>query len=308
MTHSILLVHGRSFKPPEADLKRLWLAALKFGIQRDLPQAKLTKFNDAKMEMVYYGHHSNEFLRARGQTYDAAPDMLDRNATLARLQQYKSHQFTKRQYKSLPGKSSFKELLADVGSVITSPLLLGDTLISAAAPDVAQYWNEDTQFGSEVRFEMVGPLRRAMKRGDRILVISHSLGTMVSYDTFWKFSHTGEYREDYSDKKIDLWITLGSPLGDETVKRNLKGASVSGVRRYPHNVTKWLNFAAEDDFVAHDEDVKNDYKAMLKDRLVSEIRDAEIYNLAVRNGKSNPHSSAGYLIHPAVTQAVGSWL
>ena len=65
---------------------------------------------------------------------------------------------------------------------------------------------------------MIHPLREAMERNDTILVIAHSLGTMIAYDTFWKASRTGEYRPEYTEKGIDLFITIGSPLGDNTVK------------------------------------------------------------------------------------------
>jgi len=308
VTRSILLVHGRSFKPDESDLKRYWLAALRHGIRRDLSPAKQQRFEDAKIEMVYYGHHSNEFLRSRGRNYDAQEDLLDRKITLNRLKQIPAHEFTRNRYRDLPDRSSFKEFLADIGSAVTSAVHLSDSLISAAAPDIAHYWDEETRFGSDVRYEMINPLKRAMRRNGRILVISHSLGTMVSYDTFWKFSHMSEYRRDAHTTPVDTWITLGSPLGDETVKRKLKGASLSGARKYPNIVRRWLNFSAEDDFISHDEAVKNDYKDMLRAQLVEEIRDEDVYNLAVRNGRSNPHSSAGYLLHPKVIAAIGAWL
>jgi hypothetical protein len=308
VTNTILLVHGRSFKPDKTDLKRYWMAALRHGVRRDLTSAKQQRFEDTKVEMVYYGHHSNDFLRSRGRSYDVAEDLLDRKSTLDRLKQIPAHEFTRSAYRSLPNQSGFKEFLADVGSVVTSPIHLSDSLISAAAPDMAHYWDEETRFGSDVRYEMINPLKRAMRRDGRILVISHSLGTMVSYDTFWKFSHMGEYRHDSATRPIHTWITLGSPLGDETVKRKLKGASLSGARRYPAIVERWWNFSAEDDFISHDESVKNDYKDMLRHRLVNEIIDEDVYNLAVRNGSSNPHSSAGYLIHPKVIAAIGSWL
>jgi hypothetical protein len=47
---------------------------------------------------------------------------------------------------------------------------------------------------------------------------------------------------------------------------------------------------------------------MLSLRLVSSIRDYRIYNLAVRYGRSNPHSSMGYLVHPRVAKIVADWL
>ena len=284
------------------------LAALRHGVRRDLSPAKQQRFESARIEMVYYGHHSNDFLRSSGRSYDPAADMLDRETTLDRLKQVPAHEFTRQRYRALPGRSSFKEFLADVGSVVTSPIHLSDSLIATAAPDMAHYWDEETKFGSDVRYEMINPLKRAMRRDGKILVISHSLGTMVAYDTFWKFSHMSEYRHDTVTRPIDTWITLGSPLGDETVKRKLKGASLSGARRYPNIVKRWLNFSAEDDFISHDETIKNDYKDMLRKRLVEEIRDEDIYNLAVRKGSSNPHSSAGYLIHPKLIAAIGDWL
>ena len=47
---------------------------------------------------------------------------------------------------------------------------------------------------------------------------------------------------------------------------------------------------------------------MLKQRQLSFLRDYRIYNLAVRYGKSNPHSSLGYLVHPRTTKILVEWL
>jgi len=47
---------------------------------------------------------------------------------------------------------------------------------------------------------------------------------------------------------------------------------------------------------------------MLRQKQVSFIRDYRVYNLAVRYGKSNPHSSIGYLAHPRTAQIISEWL
>jgi hypothetical protein len=73
-------------------------------------------------------------------------------------------------------------------------------------------------------------------------------------------------------------------------------------------VLTWRNVSAEDDYLCHDNTLADDYREMLNLRLVSSIRDYHIYNLAVRYGKSNPHSSLGYLIHPRVAKIVADWL
>ena len=69
-----------------------------------------------------------------------------------------------------------------------------------------------------------------------------------------------------------------------------------------------VNVAAEDDYVCHDKSVADDFKPMLEQRLISRIEDLRIYNLAMRYGKSNPHSAIGYLIHPRITRLLGEWL
>lgn len=38
------------------------------------------------------------------------------------------------------------------------------------------------------------------------------------------------------------------------------------------------------------------------------IEDVFIYNLNLRNNKSNPHGSSGYLIHPKFAELMNDWL
>ena len=309
MAKVIFFVHGRNFKPPKQKLKKLWFDAVEAGLGRDFPPSKLAAFKRVKKEFVYYGKISNTFLKkakkkpANFNTDDSA----SRRITLNKLKTYGANQFTKRIYNKLDGKSAAGEALADLFGGVAAFFHVSDPLIEAIAPDMREYWNFESQFGSDVRETLSTPLARALRNRHKVLLLSHSLGTMIAYDTLWKFSYYSEYK-DIRNKKLDLLVTLGSPLGDETVKRNLKGAGVSGSRRYPTNIRRWVNVAAEDDYIAHDEKVRNDFKGMLKHDLVESIRDHRIYNLAVRNGKSNPHHGAGYLIHPKVTNLIADWV
>jgi hypothetical protein len=52
----------------------------------------------------------------------------------------------------------------------------------------------------------------------------------------------------------------------------------------------------------------DDFKKMLEQRLVSAVYDYRVFNLAVRYGKSNPHSSIGYYIHPRTAKIISDWL
>jgi hypothetical protein len=140
------------------------------------------------------------------------------------------------------------------------------------------------------------------------MLVSHGTGCIVAYDVLWQMSHHPDYAPRYEQMKIDQWLTLGSPLGDTTVRRRLFGAQSKGRGRYPSNILAWHNVSAEDDYMCHDNTLGDDYKEMLRLKVVSSIRDYRIYNLAVHYGKSNPHSAVGYLIHPRVTKIASDWL
>ena len=88
----------------------------------------------------------------------------------------------------------------------------------------------------------------------------------------------------------------------------LKGADEELEARFPTNVISWYNVAAEDDYTCHDNTLADDFKKMLHKRLVSVVHDYRVYNLAIRYGKSNPHSSVGYYIHPRVSKIVVDWM
>ena len=100
----------------------------------------------------------------------------------------------------------------------------------------------------------------------------------------------------------------GGSIWGMSVKSHLKGTNARRERRYPSNIGRWINIAAEDDYIAHEETIADDYRPMVDFGLIQSIEDHRIYNLAARDGKSNPHHGAGYLIHPVIADAVANWL
>ena len=101
-----------------------------------------------------------------------------------------------------------------------------------------------------------------------------------------------------------LWLVLGVSI----VQKRLLGAAGFSTDRCPTNVISWHNMAAEDDYACHDNTVADDFKQMLQQRVASTIRDYHVYNLTVRYGKSNPHSSIGYYIHPRTAKILVDWM
>ena len=300
----LILIHGRHFKPAKNVLKANWYDAIRHGLDRDGHKNLLPTYDDnIKRTFVYYGDLSNAFLSKHGSSYDETEDVKDREECLDRLKKYPREAFLgergKRNYENLAGASSWKERLADMLGGGASILRIADPLIGMVAKDIAHYWDPDTAFGSDVRWRLTEPLNKALCDGDDIMLVSHSLGTMISYDVLWKFSYYGEYKALRETRnKLNTLVTLGSPLGDKTVMKNLKGSGISGSRRYPTLIRTWENFAAEDDYISYDETLTDDYENMQHAGLVNSVCDHRLYNLAVRHEKSNPHHGVGYLIHP----------
>ncbi len=336
MGKTILLVHGRSMKPLPEALEALWMQAIRAGLERDHGADAVTAFDNATVEMVYYGNYSNEFLHDKNPGKYPDPDNPEfetgqvegRTKALEALRARPRAEFYDRTvYKNLPQSSGLKEFVADLFAGSLSLLRVSNLIIERVAPDMAEYWSDETRFGSQVRERMISPLKRAFDSGDSICIIAHSLGTLVAYDTLWKFSRYGEYRgaltngvnyNDHESCQVDLFITLGSPLGDSTVINTLKGSSNGGHLRYPANIKRWVNIAAEDDYISHDGSLADDFRGIFEHGLIDQpIEDERIYNLSIvptrpdgdeEQWRSNPHHISGYLMHPAVSDLIAAWL
>jgi len=305
---SLLLVHGRDFKPAEEAFMDLSMAALRSGMERDCPDL-LESFDAMQKSVAWYGDLNAEILHARGKNYDESLDIGDRRNALTTLREVTARKrFGIRQYDSLPGKSAVPEAIVDVIAPVLGAVGLCLPLIRCVSKDFARYFDHKSDYAMRVRERLRTQLCALMDRDDKIVLISHGTGSVVAYDVLWQLSHDPDLKEQYSDNKIDLWMTLGSPLGDSSIRKRLLGAKEKPMTKFPVNVISWHNVAAEDDYTCHDNTLADDFKLMLQQRVVSVVHDYRIFNLAVRYGRSNPHSSIGYYIHPRVSKILADWL
>ena len=305
---SLLLVHGRDFKPDREVYVEISLAALRVGVERDFPD-KAEGFDVLQKHIAWYGDLTAEVLEANGKTYDRELDVGDRRNALSALSEITQRKrFGIRQYDNLPGKSAVPEFLAGLAAPVLASLGLAKSVIRWMAADVATYFNARSDYGDRVRARLRTQLCELMDRGDRIMLISHGTGSIVAYDVLWQLSRDPEYSEQYGRRKVDLWLTLGSPLGDKAVRKRTLGAKEPVKNRFPANIISWHNVSAEDDYTCLDNTMADDFKPMLRQRVVSAVHDYRIFNLAVRYGRSNPHSSVGYYIHPRVSKIIADWI
>ena len=305
---SILIVHGGDFKPPEEVYKDEAVTALRAGVRRDFP-GHVEAFGKIGIELAYYGDLGNAYLRSRGQHYDEQLDIGDRRNALESLKKIPQRKrFGLQQYDKLRGKSAIPEAIADVASPVFGVLGLTSLLTSLVAKDFALYLRGSTDFTEQVRARVRDGLCEMLRRGDRVMLMSHGTGSAVAYDVLWQLSHDVRFKDEFSAAKVEVFVTMGSPVSDNMVRKRLLGAGRRSKERFPTNIITWENVSAEDDYFCHDKTVANDLKAMMRAHVISSINDYRVYNHAMRYGKSNPHCSLGYFIHPRVAKIVTDWI
>jgi hypothetical protein len=180
-----------------------------------------------------------------------------------------------------------------------------------APPTTRRLMHEATRYlknrdgvGAEVRAALRSTLEAAWRDGERVLLIGHSLGSVIAYDTLWELTHVRR-----TSGEISLLITLGSPLATHFVQRSLQGARASGAARYPHNIRRWVNLTARGDTTAVQPRLRRLYRQMLKLKLVESIEDVVDFDNYFRNHLGlNAHDAYGYLAQPVLAKLVGEWL
>lgn len=303
----IIYVHGYSLKPADPVLTDFTRNAIRSGIQRDFPE-DVGAFDATELTLAYFGDLTRPLLNDRGREYDEELDIGDRRNALIALQSVsRRKKFGFRQYDNLPGKSAKKEFLAGIVAPVMGLFGMTMPLLWRVAPVFAAYLQNDDELGTRIRDRVRSEIIGAMESSAPLMIVSHGMGGVVAYDVLWQLSRDPRF-SDYAATKIDCFVTMGTPLADNYIRKYLMGADRQGIDRYPGNIINWLNLSAEDDYLCHDGTVADDFGQMMREHIVSRITDFRIYNQTVRYGKSNPHSSVGYLIHPRLSKIVRDWL
>ncbi|MFE7031173.1 hypothetical protein ACFU9Y_12755 [Streptomyces sp. NPDC057621] len=299
---TFLYVHGAGNKPPEDDLKRAWDEDL---FERDMGE---------RTRMVYYAdllHDHPAAIAADACGAGGALGALVSDA-FADTALVEDTQVRETFGKMTPDGQEFALALtismaaraasttgfaptagttgfaptavarpaAGVAALLPLPAplrrLLLRQLLSHLIPDANGY------FFTGARDTIRDRLRRALGAvNGPVVVISHSLGTVVAYDVL---SEAGSAR-----KEVPLFITLGSPLGyteiQDVITRPLK---------VPVPVRLWTNFADPLDLVTLDTTLADDFRTGAK----------VIADIAMDNPSPNNHASCGYLRSRRVREAV----
>ena len=175
--------------------------------------------------------------------------------------------------------------------------------VRSTANEINRYFNNTDGVGSRIRDLLKQTLRPMLEQQQDVLLIGHSLGTVIAYDTLWELSH-----RDGVAGKVDF-LTLGSPLGMHYIQRRLLGMNNQGKKSYPGLIRRWINFSAEGDVTALNQHLNESFQPMLELGLAESIEDHchGIYNFFRNDIGLNCHRSYGYLVSPAVGSVIADW-
>lgn len=180
-----------------------------------------------------------------------------------------------------------------------------DPAVRGAIRETARYFANRNGVADRIRETLKTLLRGPLNEGAPVLVIGHSLGSVIAYDALWELSH----RERLAGA-VDRFVTIGSPLGSRFVQHRLLGAWHEAHERYPTNIKRWTNISAVGDLTALDRRLANDFREMRESGCLLELTDysKDVYNWFRDEKGLNVHRSYGYLVNPAVGRVVATWL
>ena len=162
---------------------------------------------------------------------------------------------------------------------------LADERIELHLRDLMRYTHNLNDIATHAREMIKMPLRAAWESGRPVLLAAHSMGSVIAYDALWEMS-----RDSRDDLRIDLLLTMGSPLGQSYLQRRTLGHDRNGRDRYPDNIRRWVNLSAVGDMTAVNPYLAGDFGEMAELGLIERIEDIEVFNFFRHDGELNVHA------------------
>ena len=198
--------------------------------------------------------------------------------------------------------AQFVYLVSDAFPVLIN--LVANPNIKENLRDSLRYFKNEHGVAAKIRKMVSDALQSATRAGHRIMLIGHSLGSVIAYDVLWELSH-----RQASAVQIDHFVTLGSPLGLKFVKRRMLNTGNPELGQYPTNIRKWSNLSAVGEMTALDRSFADDYRPMLEQNLVESITDhIELMNYFRGSEGLNVHRCYGYMVNEKTGAVIAEWL
>jgi hypothetical protein len=284
----VIGIHGMGNKPPRDVLTQWWLDSLFEGQSYSGLPGHAFRF-----ELVYWAHHLHPVPYDITTEDEKDPAYLKEPYVPSTGKPEPKQSKLRRKALGYLEKLLDKLLLKD--DLTVNYKSITDSIIRNYFKDLETYYSSDC-VGEEVencpaRTVIRADLQKVLHRFRRfdILLLAHSMGTIISYDVLCDESCAAD---------VHTFVTMGSPLGLPVIisryvqERRLTDSDYLDVTTPPGVLRHWYNLSDLEDRVAFNYDLSDDYAANLRgvaaeDKIVN--NDYEV------DGDSNHHKVYGYL-------------
>ncbi len=316
----IIMIHGLASKPPEETLHDLWSRCIIENIRVDDPElaGELEK-HEKVFRSAYWADATPHHIADDDDYVDKLRVQVD-NVIDARKKTKEFHVGF-----GEAAADYFKDKGADLVKIFASALTVKDDVMKMFLSETKLY-DEDQYIADKMREHLETELRDAWDNDCDVALIAHSMGTFISYDVLWQFSHRNvEEFEGYNDRKVQLFVTMGSPLGDSTIRDLLfaRHHKNKGDRQFPTNIDFWHNYSCLGDVVSHHDIFKDVFFKPMRElgifphgpehRAIDYAKLHNPFEVVSHKGnegkeKRNPHKSYGYLVQPRLNTWLADFL
>lgn len=296
---AVVFVHGLARKPSPAKLRELWT----WGLTQEGPQPTVFPPPNPGIDLdalgrpqaytywadVFYGEDYDTEYSSYYETADQLPeqvalaeglDIVDVELEQREVLAPREQRFIARVEQEFAAKfddieqggiANVQNDDLEVARLLPSPLR--KSIIRKAAKEAYYYLfdkpfvREDKtvfQVRKEIRRRFLLDLENASLAAEKVVVVSHSMGTMIAYDVL---------RNCPDCPSVDLLITLGSPLGIAEIQDELKAVGRDSVDFPADRLSRWINiYDPLDPICGVDPRFANDY-ARVNGKSVEDIRE-----------------------------------
>lgn len=296
MANIIIGIHGLSNKPAAEDHKNGWIESIKEGLKNI--GATDEELNSFTFHDIYWANLLYKYPLHGDKNY-SSDALFDSEPYL------KAEQGTLTEYKD----SSLDIVRArsqNIGDILLDSISkrtpIAEKIVEKFARDLDFYYDKEKRIlpPNSTQPEVVKTVLQnvllnklnSIHKEDKIMLIAHSMGSVIAFDALNSNSLT---------RKIEHFVTIGSPLGLPHVKLNATN-DLNPMKKpsTPENVTKtWFNFSDKRDPIAFDTHLNGEYT---KNSSNVSVQDDLVNNSYVGlDKKFNHHKIFGYLRAPELS-------
>ena len=170
--------------------------------------------------------------------------------------------------------------------------------------DTRRYFRNEGGMAFRIRSMLSEALQHAWQRNQRVMLIGHSMGSIIAWDTLWQLCQNTERPPG----SISLFLTMGSPLGLKYVRSRLLSAGRSGADAYPNNIQRWVNLSAIGDMTSLGVPFGAVFADMIRRGCVDEVLEQNDLLTRYRGTEGfNVHKCYGYMASPVTGRVVADW-